>query len=181
MIFAGLAVTGAMQPLHPWLVALAGFTLVTYFVLRFATLYYALRRDGYPMRDVILAFSTHVGLGWTFSTSWLKCLWNDRQPFVRTNKFLGQRVPGVLQTAFVELSLGVVLLAASVILAFTGFILGPIAALLMFGARFAVLWVSHQMNRTVEVTERLLQVPSIADPVDSGVEISTGIRLSEVR
>lgn len=157
LVGLGLAAAlGPLQPLQPVLVVTSWFTLVTYFLLRFVTIFTALRRDGHGLRDILSAYVTHVGLGWIFSLSWLKCLWNHREPFIRTNKFLGQRVPGLISTAFTELCVGIALLLAAASLAWADFFFGPLLALLMSGARFAIVWVARQVGHTFEFTEALL-------------------------
>lgn len=156
VLLALLAVLGVVQETQPFLVVASWFTLVTFFGLRFATLLCSLRRDGHGLRDVWLAFSTHIGLGWILSLSWLKCLWNHREPFIRTNKFLEARVPGLWGSACMELCQGLALLLAAIGLAVSGFFLGPIVALLMSGSRFAIVWVAHQLQHTFKFTELLL-------------------------
>jgi cellulose synthase/poly-beta-1,6-N-acetylglucosamine synthase-like glycosyltransferase len=156
VLLAPLAILGLMQPVQPFLVVTSWFTLLTYFLLRFATLFLSLRRDGHGLRDIVLAYFTHIGLGWIFSLSWLKCLWSHREPFLRTNKFLGQQVPGLFTTAFAELCVGMALLLAAVSLALSDFFFGPITALLMSGARFAIVWIERQLRHTLRFTELLL-------------------------
>lgn len=154
LLLAGLAAAGAMQPGHVFLVPLAGFTLITCYLLRFGILYHSLRPEGCSLREIGLAFAAHSGLGWIFSTSWLKCLWNHRAPFVRTNKFLG-RVPGALQSMLVELGLGTAMLVAAAVFFATGFVVGPVAALLYCLARFSILGVARQMRWTHAATRAL--------------------------
>jgi cellulose synthase/poly-beta-1,6-N-acetylglucosamine synthase-like glycosyltransferase len=179
-----VAVSGTMQPLQPYLVVVSWFTLVTYFLLRFGTLFAALRRDGHGLRDILAAYTTHVGLGWIFSLSWLKCLWNHREPFIRTNKFLGERVPSLFSTAFTELMVGVALVLAAVTLAWADFIVSPFIALLMGGSRFAIVWVAHQLDSTLAFTRTLLgdgppEAPAArsagddASPLIEGIEPAT--------
>lgn len=172
ILMAPAALLGRMHPLQPYIVVASGFTLTTFLVLRFGTLFYSLRHDGHRLPVIWSAFLSHLGLGWVFSASWMKCLWNHRAPFVRTNKFLHQRLPGVLRTTLVEAGLGVLLLAACLILAAADFVIGPVAALAMAGARFLVYWVEWQMRHTRRVTETLARetharwrfVPGTATP-----------------
>jgi cellulose synthase/poly-beta-1,6-N-acetylglucosamine synthase-like glycosyltransferase len=158
ILLALLALLDLLSPLQYYLVVLSGFTLATFMVLRFGTLFYGLRRDGHCLRDIWLAYFTHLGLGWVFSASWLKCLWNHRSPFLRTNKFLTRHVPGFFRVAIVELALGCALLAAGVVLAISDFLVGPLAACLMCAARFAVVWIWHQMRHTFRLTRELQEV-----------------------
>jgi hypothetical protein len=150
-----LAPLACMHPLQPFIVVSCGFTLASFMVLRFGTLLYSLRHAGYSLREIWLAFLTHLGLGWIFSTSWINCLFSPRAPFVRTNKFLPTSMPGVLRAVFVEISFGLILLVTAVTLTLTDFIIGPIAALLMALSRFLVLWVGRQVKHTFAVTEQL--------------------------
>ncbi len=140
---------------HVYTVVLSGFTLTTYLVLKYGVLHYSLRRDGYSLADVWKAFGSHVGLGWIFSASWLQCLFNSSSPFIRTNKFLFKAVPGVVRTTFAELSLGIGLMMASVLLSIADFVVAPVAAFLMGGARFAIYWVWTQTQHSFRVTARL--------------------------
>jgi len=165
LLLAGLAAAGAMQPGHVYLVPLAGFTLITCYLLRFGILYHSLRPEGCSLREIGRAFAAHSGLGWIFSTSWVKCLWNHRAPFVRTNKFLG-RVPGALQAMIVELGLGVAMLGAAAVFLATGFVVGPVAALLYGLARLSILGVARQMRWTHAATQRLAAAgTSMTEPV----------------
>jgi cellulose synthase/poly-beta-1,6-N-acetylglucosamine synthase-like glycosyltransferase len=155
ILIAPLAFADAMTLLQHYIVILSGFTLTTFMVLRFGTLFYSLRHEGHSLREIWLAYLTHLGLGWVFSASWMKCLFDHRSPFVRTNKFLSQKLPGVLATTLVELVLGVAMLLACVVLMITDFVIGPAAALLMCSARFLVYWVWLQTKHTLKVTERM--------------------------
>lgn len=163
LLLAGLAALDRLQPEHVYLVPLAGFTLLTSYLTRFGVLYHSLRPEGYPLREIIHAFAAHAGLSWIFSTSWLKCLWNHRAPFVRTNKFLG-RVPGVLAGMFTELGLGVAMLGATVALVAADFVIGPLATLLFCIARFAILGVARQMRWTYRQTVALVTGPEEPAP-----------------
>jgi hypothetical protein len=138
-----------------YIIVLSGFTLVTYMVLRFGTIFYSLRRGGHRLSEIWLAYLTHIGLGWISSASWLKCLWNHKSPFVRTNKFLGKMMPGPLRATMVELSLGICLLAACIVLTVTDFVLGPIAAMLICLARLLVYWVWQQTRYTFKISKLL--------------------------
>ncbi len=161
ILLAPLALTNRLHVLHPHLVVLSGFTLTTFMVLRFGTLFYSLRREHHSLGEIFLAYLTHLGLGWVFSSSWMKCLWNHHSPFVRTNKFITARVPGLLRTTLIEAGLGTALLAACVVLTMTDFIIGPIAALAMATGRFLVYWVWWQTQKTRQIT---LDIASNREP-----------------
>ncbi|MBL9171891.1 MAG: glycosyltransferase, partial [Verrucomicrobiales bacterium] len=132
ILIAPLAALGWMHPYHPYLAVLSGFTLTTFVALRFGTLFYSLRHEGHGLRGITLAFLTHLGLGWIFAASWIRCLIDHQSPFLRTNKFLTTAVPGLVRTTLIEAALGIGLLAASVILTLNDFFIAPIAAL-VFG------------------------------------------------
>jgi cellulose synthase/poly-beta-1,6-N-acetylglucosamine synthase-like glycosyltransferase len=155
ILLTPFALCEAVTPLQHYIVIASGFTLATFMVLRFGTLFYSLRHDGYRMKDIWLAYLTHLGLGWIFSASWLKCLVDHRSPFVRTNKFITRHVPGVFRTTFVESTFGVAMLVACVVLTMMDFIIGPVAAFLMFGCRALVYWVWLQTQHTLEVTREI--------------------------
>jgi len=104
------------------------------------------------LREIWLAYFTHLSLGWVFSASWLNCLWDHRSPFVRTNKFISRRVTGFIQTVMVELTLGSALLAAGILLTVADFAIGPAAAGLMCVLRFAIVRVWHQMRHTFQLS-----------------------------
>lgn len=163
-----LVLLNRLDPIHPYLIVLSGFTLTTFMVLKFGTVFYSLRREGHSMGEICLAFMTHLGLGWIFSSSWMKCLFNHHSPFVRTNKFLAASVPGLLRTTIVEAFLGTALLAACVILAMADFLIGPIAALLMSAGRFLVYWVWWQTHKTLQITADLANHPIMG--VESAAE-----------
>jgi hypothetical protein len=136
---------------------LSGATLLTFLAMKFGTLFYGLRRDGFGLKAILLAYFSHLGLGWIFSLSWIKCLWNDRSAFERTNKFIGDVVPGQVRAVFAEVVTGALLLVASVVLLVGGFIVGPIAALALFGVRCTILLVWKQTLATCRWTEEMLQ------------------------
>lgn len=167
VLLTPLALADLITPTQHYLLVLSGFTLMTYLALRFATMFYGLRREGHPIGAICAAFVTHIGLGWIFSVSWLKCLWDHRSPFVRTNKFLSAVVPGQIRSVLTELVVGFLLLGAGVVLTFTDFFLSPIAALLMAAVRFGILWVRHQTVQTCRFTEELLdaKVKNVAQPI----------------
>ena len=167
ILLTPLALYDALTLLQHYIVIASGFTLATFMVLRFGTLFYSLRHEGYRAKEIWLAYLTHLGLGWVFSASWLKCLFDHRSPFVRTNKFLSRHVPGVFRTTFIEASLGVAMLAACVVLTLMDFIIGPVAALLMCACRVLVYWVWLQTRRTLEITEQIAGevVGTISEPL----------------
>lgn len=161
LILTPLALMDRITPLQHYLLILSGFTLMTYLVFRFATMFYGLRREGHRLAAITLAFLSHIGLGWIFGLSWIKCLWDHRSPFVRTNKFIGSVVPRQLRSMATELVLGVLLLVSAVVLMLADFVLGPIAALTMAGIRFGIVWVWHQTVRTCQLTEDLLKTKAV--------------------
>ena len=52
----------------------------------------------------------------------------------------------------IELALGAALLLSALIFALGDFVFGPVAAVLMCGARFAICWVYLQTKHTFEAT-----------------------------
>lgn len=155
IMLAPMALLERLTPFQYYLVILSWFTLATFAVLRFGTLFYGLRRDGHSVREISLAYFTHLGLGWIFGASWLKCLWDHRSPFVRTNKFITRHVPGFIRAALAELVLGCALLAAGVMLVASGHPVSPYAAFFMSAACFAILWIWHQTRHTFRLTRKL--------------------------
>ena len=155
ILLSPLALAGWLSPLQHIIVTLSWVTLVTFMVLRFGTLFYGLRRDGHSLKEIWLAFFTHLGLGWIFSASWLECLWDHRSPFRRTNKFLSRHVPGFLRAALADLALGFALLGAGIVLAVADHLVSPMAAFVMSASRFTILWVGRQMGHTVHLTRQL--------------------------
>lgn len=152
LLLAPLAWANWISPLQIYLLVIAGLTLVTFVLVKWGVFFLTLRRDGYSLRAITEAFVSHLGLGMIFSTAWIKCLINDREPFLRTNKFLSQRIPGVLSVALTETALGVLLFLSGLVLFAADFLLAPVAALLMSGARLSVLWLGAQMRKTRELT-----------------------------
>ncbi|HXE43057.1 MAG TPA: glycosyltransferase family 2 protein, partial [Candidatus Baltobacteraceae bacterium] len=155
IIVGVLAFFGKMQPLHPYIAVTSWFTLATFTVLRFGTLFYSLRRAGHRLGEIWLAYFTHLGMGWVCSASWLKCVFTPLTPFVRTNKFLEGNVTGILRTMIVELLLGIALLMACVMLTVSDFMFSPILALVMGVTQFFVLWVNRQLCHTFGITAGL--------------------------
>ncbi len=178
LVLTPLALMDQITPLQHYLLILSGFTLMTYLALRFATMFYGLRREGHRIGAICLAFLSHLGLGWIFSLSWIKCLWDHRSPFVRTNKFIGAVVPKQFWSMATELVVGALLLGAAVVLTVTDFILGPIAAFTMAGVRFAIMWVWHQATATCRLTAEALPIP---EPPLVAVRKSKNVRASTDR
>lgn len=154
---------------HVYSLVISGFTLLTYLVMKYGVLHYSLRRDGHSLRDVWSAFASHLGLNWIFSASWLQCLVNSSAPFVRTNKFLSQAVPGMLRVMSAEVTLGTGLMLASVILTMTDFVIAPIGAMAMCGALFGIFWVSAQTRHSLEVTARMFEPEKAAVPLSTRI------------
>ena len=157
LLLAGVAAFGEVTAVQHHTMILSGVTLLSFLAMKFGTMFYGLRRDGFNLRAILLAYFSHLGLGWIFSLSWIKCLWNDRSAFERTNKFIGDVVPGQIRAVFAEVVTGGLLLVASVVLLVAGFIVGPIAALALFAVRCSILLVWKQTVATCRWTERMLQ------------------------
>jgi len=155
ILFVPLLLTNHLQPEHLYIVLLSGFTLVAWLGLRFLVFCFGLGRDGHSFKDIMAGFLTHVGMGWIYSSSWLSCLLDHRAGFVRTNKFLTEKVPDALRATLTETLLGVALIVAFVLFVVEGFFIAPLAALLIGISRFAILWVSKQMRRTFELTRKV--------------------------
>jgi cellulose synthase/poly-beta-1,6-N-acetylglucosamine synthase-like glycosyltransferase len=158
LILVGLlAFFHEMQPLDVYIVILSWFTLATFIVLRFGALFYSLHRAGHRLGEIWLAFFTHLGLGWIFSTSWLKCLFAPRAPFVRTNKFLAGNVTPFRRLVLVEFSFGVALLAACAMMIASDFdfVFSPLFVLLMGFSQLLVFWVAWQTRSTFNITSEM--------------------------
>lgn len=166
ILLALYSVVGDLNESQIYTVVISGFTLVTYLFLKYGVMHYSLRREGYSLPDISRAFVTHVGLGWIFCASWVRCLFNSSSPFVRTNKFISRAVPGVLKTTMADIGLGVGLLGAAVVLTLTDFILGPIAALVTCATRFAVYWVCTQTAHTLQATARLFPAEATVEKLE---------------
>jgi cellulose synthase/poly-beta-1,6-N-acetylglucosamine synthase-like glycosyltransferase len=167
-----LAFYSLLNPLGPWktyTVVIAAFTLATNLVLKYAILHYSLRPEGHSLIEIWKAFSTHIGLGWIFSASWIRCLFNSSSPFVRTNKFLSSIVPGVLRTTCIELLLATGLLSACVIFTASDFALDHIASFAMACANVAIFWVWAQTRHTMKVTSELL-IPRISEAPEAEIK-----------
>lgn len=171
ILLGPLVFLNLLDPLHPYMIVLSWLTLVTFNILRFATLYYSLRQDGHTLREIVLAFLTHSGMGWIFSASWIKCLFNHRLPFVRTNKFLTRRMPRVLGSTAIELTLGLGLLATCAALIARDFLIAPIGMMATCIARFLIYWVWWQTRATWKLTSELGEQARrslvLAEPIES--------------
>ncbi len=150
-----MLLTGRMAAEHPYIAVLSGLTLMMWLLLRFAVFCYGLGRDGHSLKEISAGFLTHVGLGWIYSSSWPSCLLDHHAGFIRTNKFLTESVPHALRAILTEILLGVALVSAFVLLTVEGFVIAPLAALLIGCTRFAILWVGRQMQRTFELSRKL--------------------------
>jgi cellulose synthase/poly-beta-1,6-N-acetylglucosamine synthase-like glycosyltransferase len=173
---APVALFGEPTPLQHFTIQASAFTLLSFLILRFGTIFSSLRRDGHTMREIWLAYLTHVGLGWIFSASWIKCLFDHRSPFIRTNKFVGRMMPGPLRNTFAELGMGAALLLTAGLLVITDYVFGPIAALVMCSARFLVYWVWRQTQTTWRLSCQLIEPRSPFPVTDSAPVQVVGAR-----
>ena len=155
ILLAFFSTVGALDAAQIYTVTLAGFSLLTYVALKYGIIHYSLQADHHRFPDIAKAFASNMGLGWVLSASWLRCLFLSDAPFIRTNKFLSDVMPRAIKNMMIELTLGVALLASALIFYLSGFVFGPIAAFLMFGARFAICWVYFQTRSTFEATTAL--------------------------
>lgn len=146
----------ALTPLDHASVAISATTLVTYLIVRFATIYLSLRHDGHSIKEILLAYLTHLGLGWVFGASWIKCIWDHRAPFVRTNKFIHDNMPGIIRHAMMEIVMGLAMVVASIALILGDLIFGPLAALLICSGRLLIFWVAHQIKATWRLSQAAL-------------------------
>jgi cellulose synthase/poly-beta-1,6-N-acetylglucosamine synthase-like glycosyltransferase len=153
ILFAVIACFHEVSPLQIYLIVLSGFTLVSFALVKLGIFLIALRRDGHSFSEILRAYGTHLGLGLIFATSWIRCLINDRAPFVRTNKFLVARVPLAFKHTLVEAAFGLALLLSGIGLFATDFLIGPIGATIMGCGRFAIFWVESQMRATRRISE----------------------------
>ena len=102
-----------------------------------------------------------------FATSWMRCLVNDRAPFVRTNKFRLESTPCFLENKFLESLLGVGLLTSTFVLLTNDFIIAPIGALFMGIGRFGIFWIEAQLK--IPTLNRELE-PAMINDVDTLLE-----------
>ncbi len=155
VVLAGVALVADLTAIQQGTLAISAATLASFFLIRFMVLYTGLKRDGHTLRQILAAFASHVGMGWIFSASWLKCLWDHRSPFIRTNKFVDQLIPGPVRSTMVELGLGVTLVAACGVLTALGHYWGAAAALAMAAGRMLIYSVWSQTRATLELTKRV--------------------------
>ncbi|MFA5359507.1 MAG: glycosyltransferase [Patescibacteria group bacterium] len=73
----------------------------------------------------IKAFVVHIGMTLVYSEAWLSCLLKVKSPFLRTNKFISQKMPGIISNSLGEIILGV------------WFLIGAVEAIL-WGRKFTV-------------------------------------------
>lgn len=155
LVLAMLAALDRLTPLQVYLIVLSGFTLLVFALVKLAIFFLCLRRERYPLPAIGSAYLTHLGLGLIFATSWIKCLCNGRSQFVRTDKFLRQGITSRVRHLAIELLFGLAMLLSAAVLAGEGFLLGPVGALAMVVARFAILWVNRQVGATRRITESM--------------------------
>lgn len=152
ILLVPLFLLGKDVPVHSQVATLSGATLVFWLLLRFSVFHSGLSQDKHSLKDILAAFITHIGLGWVYSSSWLKCLVDHRSAFVRTNKFLSKKVPDALRATLTETVLGLALAVAFVMAVTQGLVIAAIAAFLLGFARLSIHWVDLQMRRTYELS-----------------------------
>jgi cellulose synthase/poly-beta-1,6-N-acetylglucosamine synthase-like glycosyltransferase len=146
VLLAPLAFAGLISPLQVYLLVLSGFTLVTFALVKLAIFYLILRREKCSLREILSAYCSHLGLGMIFATSWIRCLINDRAPFVRTNKFRNSVTPHFFKNKLAESLLGFGLLSSAFVLVTNDFVIAPLGALVMAIGRFAIFWIEAQLK-----------------------------------
>jgi hypothetical protein len=146
VLLAPVAIAGWISPLQVYLLVLSGLTLVTFALVKFAIFYLILRREKYSLREIFSAYCSHLGLGMIFATSWIRCLINDRAPFVRTNKFRTNATPRFFKNKLAESLLGFGLLSSAFVLITNDFVIAPLGALVMAIGRFAIFWIERQLE-----------------------------------
>lgn len=164
VLLAFYSIVAALNIPQIYTVLLAGFSLTLHGILKYGVLHYSLRRDGHGLVDIWNAFTSHLGLGWVFNASWIRCLFVSDAPFVRTNKFISKIVPGKLNCTVVELMLGAALLLTAAIFVFADYVLGPFGAMAMAAATLAIYWVAHQTEHTLRVTEQIFAMKDVPEP-----------------
>jgi len=55
----------------------------------------------------VKAFIVHMGMTLVYSEAWLSCLLKVKSPFLRTNKFISQKIPGIISNSIGEVILGI--------------------------------------------------------------------------
>lgn len=158
VLLAFYSIVGAHNIPQIYTVVLAGLSLTVHCILKYGVLHYSLRRDGHGLVDIWKAFTSHLGLGWVFNASWIRCLFVSDAPFIRTNKFIANVVPGKLNCTIVELALAASLLLAAAIFIYADYVLGPFGAVGMAATCLAIYWVAHQTEQTLRVTEKLFAI-----------------------
>ena len=146
LFFSAVALAGELTPIQHYLVVLSGFSLVSYALMKTGVFILTLTQDKHSIGDILKGSLTHLSLEMIFALSWVKCLFNDKAPFIRTNKFVPKQVPGLLKDTLVEAILGVCLLVSGTILLASGFVIAPAAAFIMSAIRFSIFWVDAQLR-----------------------------------
>lgn len=164
VVLAGATLMGPLNLIQHVVLGLSAGTLISFYLLRFLVFYSGLRRDGHSLGEILAGFASHVGMGWIFSASWLKCLLDHRSPFIRTNKFVGELMPGPIKATWAELSVGILLMGSCGVLASFGHFWAAAGALAVATARLLIYWVWNQTKSTLELTRRDEKNQSIARP-----------------
>lgn len=167
VLLAPLAFMNKISPVQVYLLVLSGFTLVSFALVKLAVFYLILRREQCSLREILSAYWSHLGLGLIFATSWIRCLFNDRAPFIRTNKFRLKSAPGFLKNKVVESLLGLGLLSSAFVLMAHDFIIAPLGALLMAFGRFAIFWIEAQLETST--AEKQLK-PTVIEDLNISLE-----------
>lgn len=171
LYFTAVAMAGELRPIQFYLIVLSGLSLVSYPLIKTGTFILTLTQDKHTFRDILKGALTHLSLELIFAFSWVKCLFNDKAPFIRTNKFLPKQVQGLLKDTLVESVLGLSLLMSGIVLFAMGFLIAPVAAIVTATIRFSIFWVDAQLRAAVQadVEELPLQTVCLAGELTEDV------------
>jgi len=111
--------------MHRNLLYVSSLTIFVTIVAKYILFLSTYRANEKRFLSSIRAFIVHMGMTLVYSEAWLSCLLRVRSPFVRTNKFISKKIPGIISNSLAEIMLGV------------WFFIGAIEAIL-WGRKFTV-------------------------------------------
>lgn len=101
----------------------------------------------------IKAFVVHMGMTLVYSEAWLSCLLRVNSPFLRTNKFINKKVPGIIASSLAEIILGVWFLVGALEAVFLGRKFTVAVFFITSAMLFSILYVYFKILPTQKYSE----------------------------
>jgi cellulose synthase/poly-beta-1,6-N-acetylglucosamine synthase-like glycosyltransferase len=145
-----------LLPIHRYLLYVSSLTIFMTIITKYVLFLSTFKSKENKFWRSIKAFVVHMGMALVYSEAWLSCLLRVKSPFVRTNKFISKKVPGILANASGEIFLGVWFLIGALEALFWGRKFTVAAYLMTSAMLFSVLYVAAKIGPTGAYSEKMV-------------------------